>query len=320
MKRIKITDATVNGRGFRILTNGVSLKRYSKNPVLLWMHQRGTVIGQMRDIKVEEDAITAEPWFDEVTELSRQIKAQYEAGSVRACSIGVDVIEVAGQQDLGGNDIPVVTKSEIFEVSLVDVPENPATVTLRHQGKDILPQQLIHLAKQQPTIKNQKTMNLQELILLLALGEGATEDDVRKALVKQKNDLQEARQQLALVQKNLDDINKQRQQEQLAHVQKHVENAILQQRITADRKQHYIDLGKKIGPDALQDIFDDMPKPKRIVEQLHKQNHDGNKEYKKLSDVPESELLTLRKEDPARYQQLYQAEYGIKMQSQQDSQ
>lgn len=319
MRRIKITDQTTNGRGFKILTKGLSLKRYRDNPVLLWMHQRGNVIGQMTDLRVEGQSITAEPSFDEVTQLSRQIKAQYEAGSVRAASIGIDVIQVEEEKDIQGNSIPVVTKAEIFEVSLVDVPENPQTVTLRHHGKDIMPQQLLTLAKEsdkQTTIK-QKVMDLKLLITLLALQEGATEEDVKKAILKQKEQLQEAKQKLALAETKFQELTNQRLKEQLQHVQKSVDRAIREQRITADRKNQYVELGKTIGPDALQEIFDDMPKPKRIVEMLqHRTQGNANADtdaYKKLSDVPEEQLLTLRKDDPKRYAQLYQAEYGIKM-------
>ncbi len=35
------------------------------------------------------------------------------------------------------------------------------------------------------------------------------------------------------------------------------------------------------------------------------------KSYKKLSEVPQDELLTLRKEQPAEYMRLYKEEYGI---------
>lgn len=314
MRRIIITDQTCNGRGFKILTQGLELKRYRDNPVMLWMHQRGNVIGQMRDIRVEGQAITAEPWFDEVTTLSKQIKAQYEAGSVRAASVGIDVMQVEEEKDSKGNTIPVVTKAEIFEVSLVDVPENPQTVTLRHRGKDILPQQLLTLAKeynkQQLTIK-QKEMELQQLIALLALGEGATEEDVRNAILKQKEQLDEATQKLALAEKKFKELSDDRKQEQLKHVRKSVEKAIREQRITEDRKNQYIELGKTIGPDALQDILDDMPQPKRIVEMLQHNTGNTQQEYKKLSDVPESEILTLRKEQPETYAKLYRQEYGI---------
>ena len=52
------------------------------------MHERGKVIGYMKDIRVEDGEITGEPCFDEATELSRQCKKQWEFGSLRMVSIG----------------------------------------------------------------------------------------------------------------------------------------------------------------------------------------------------------------------------------------
>lgn len=331
MKRIVISDNTVNGRGFRVATEGISLKRYNKNPVLLWMHQRGTVIGQIVDIRVEDGMLTGEPVFDCATDLSKQLKAQYEAGSVRACSMGIDVFEVMEKTDLSGTTIPVITQCELFEVSLVDVPENPESVTLRHDGNPITPAQLITLAKSSqassgtdpsPTSPimpintiNNSIMNLQELALLLGLAEGATEDQVKeavKALLAHKAALDAANEQLTQLQDRVKQLNEQHEREELAHIERTVDKAVNEQRITAAKRDHYITLGKKVGSDALQSIFDDMPRPTRIVETL---NHSagGPQEWKKLSDVPESEILTLRKNDPQRYAQLYKAEYGLDM-------
>lgn len=327
MKRIVISDNTVNGRGFRIDTKGISLNRYRKNPVLLWMHQRGTVIGQVINLRVEDGAITGEPVFDCATPLSQQLKAQYEAGSVRACSMGIDVFEVMEETTPDGHSIPVITQCELFEVSLVDVPENPESVTLRHEGQPIGPAQLVTLAKSPQagstamavtspinTINN-SIMNLQELALLLGLAEGATEDDVReavKALLAHKAQLDEANRLVKQLQGEVRQLNEQHEREELAHIERTVDKAVNEQRITAAKRDHYITLGKKVGNDALQSIFDDMPRPTRIVETL---NHSagGPQEWKKLSDVPESEILTLRKNDPQRYAQLYKAEYGLDM-------
>ena len=76
MKRLRITNERLNGYGFRVLTSGGNLDQYQRNPVLLYMHERGKVIGIMKDLKVENGEITAEPVFDEATELSRQCKKQ----------------------------------------------------------------------------------------------------------------------------------------------------------------------------------------------------------------------------------------------------
>ena len=85
-KRIRLTNERVNSYGFRLLTSGGDLEQYQRNPVFLYMHERGKVIGYLKDLKVENDEVTGEPVFDEATELSRQCKKQFEVG---AASCGV---------------------------------------------------------------------------------------------------------------------------------------------------------------------------------------------------------------------------------------
>ena len=68
MGRIRISDETLNCYGTWIRTEGVDLTQYQKNPVMLWMHWRGVIIGTIKDIRVENGEITDEPVFDEVRE------------------------------------------------------------------------------------------------------------------------------------------------------------------------------------------------------------------------------------------------------------
>lgn len=81
-KRVRISNSVLNGYGFRVLTEGMDIGQYCRNPVLLDMHERGNVIGYMKDVKVDGDEITGEPVFDEASELSRRRKKQWEFGSI----------------------------------------------------------------------------------------------------------------------------------------------------------------------------------------------------------------------------------------------
>ena len=64
-KRVRLTNDTLNSYGYRVLTSGVDVSQYERNPLLLYMHERGKVIGYMKDIRVEDGEITGEPCFDE---------------------------------------------------------------------------------------------------------------------------------------------------------------------------------------------------------------------------------------------------------------
>lgn len=52
-KRVRISNESVNCYGTRVLTSGLDLSQYQRNPVLLYMHERGTVVGLVKNIKVE---------------------------------------------------------------------------------------------------------------------------------------------------------------------------------------------------------------------------------------------------------------------------
>ena len=81
--RVRLTNDTLNSYGYRVLTEGVDITQYERNPILLYMHNRGKAIGLIKDIKRENGEITGEPVFDEATELSCQCKKQWDFGSLR---------------------------------------------------------------------------------------------------------------------------------------------------------------------------------------------------------------------------------------------
>ena len=135
-KRIRLTNERVNSYGFRLLTSGGDLEQYQRNPVFLYMHERGKVIGYLKDLKVENDEVTGEPVFDEATELSRQCKKQFEVGSLRMVSVGVQPIEVSDAKELllEGQTRPTVTKWKLVEVSLVDIGANDDAIVMQDNG------------------------------------------------------------------------------------------------------------------------------------------------------------------------------------------
>ena len=134
--RVRLSNHSLNSYGFWVLTSGISLERYNQNPVLLYMHQRGEVIGTVEDIKVEGEELTGELKFDEASELSKRAKKQFECGSLRMVSIGFTIVETSEDDTMlvQGQTRPTVTKCELFEVSAVDIGANPDAVRL--YGRD----------------------------------------------------------------------------------------------------------------------------------------------------------------------------------------
>lgn len=135
-----LSDESINDRGFRIKTSGIDLKRFKKNPVMLWMHRRDNgfdltqvlPIGKWENIRTEDGKLMADAVFDENDKFSMLIKNKVENKLIRGCSIGVNPIEFStDENDLEkGQTRATITKCEVYEASIVDMPSNKNTVRL----------------------------------------------------------------------------------------------------------------------------------------------------------------------------------------------
>ncbi|MFH8142900.1 MAG: phage protease, partial [Muribaculaceae bacterium] len=243
--RVRLTNDTLNSYGYRVLTDGVDITQYERNPILLYMHNRGKAIGLIKDISKENGEITGELAFDEATELSTQCKKQWEFGSLRMVSIGFEVIETSEAAELivPGQRYATVTKARLIEVSLVDIGANNDAIRLHKDG------QLITLSEggdcplprlnHKPT-NNQPQMDIKTLALTLGLPETADEAAVNAKLAELKQKNAEA-----------DSLRQENDSLKLAQITAAVDGAIAAKKIPAEKKQHFLDLGKAVGIDTL---------------------------------------------------------------------
>lgn len=256
-KRVRLTNDTLNSYGYRVLTSGVDVSQYERNPLLLYMHERGKVIGYMKDIRVEDGEITGEPCFDEATELSRQCKKQWEFGSLRMVSIGFDVLATSADAEhlVEGQTRPTVTKSRIYEVSVVDIGANDDAIVLRKDGIQITLGEgsdcPLPLLNNNPN-NNQPQMELKQIALTLGLPETADEAAVNAKLAELKAASDDA-----------ENIRRENEQLKLSQVTAAVDAAIAAKKIPAEKKQHFLDLGKSVGIETLNATIDAItPAPK----------------------------------------------------------
>ena len=148
-KRIILSDSSLNRYGYRVLTSGMLLEAFKKNPVMLYMHFRDEgspiwgetkAIGHWEDIQLEGDVLSAIPVFDKVDQLSKDIAAKYEAGTYNAASVGIRIIATSANKDLlvPGQTRETVTESELMEASIVDIPANSNAVRLYDRSTSVL--------------------------------------------------------------------------------------------------------------------------------------------------------------------------------------
>ena len=307
-KRVRISNESLNSYGTRVLTAGMNVDQYNRNPVLLYMHERGQVIGYVKDLKVEGEEVTGELMFDEATELSQRCKKQWEFGSLKMVSVGIDILELSEDPKhlVAGQTSPTISKSKLFEVSLVDIGANDDAIVLQKDGKRIelgkdggveLPLLHSNNNNQKP-----KQMDQEKLALELGLPKDADEATINAKLAKLKADGAEA-----------ETLRQERDTLRAARIETLVNAAIAEKKIGDDKKQQFLDLGKKIGADELKQTFDAMSPQVKLSNIVTGGGAPagGHAEYKKLSDVPSDELAKLREQNPAQYKKLYKAEYGI---------
>lgn len=129
-----LSDESINGHGTRVLTSGIDLSLFKKNPIALWMHMRawrGTKdevlpIGYWENIRKEGDRLLADLVLDEKDEFAVRIKQKVEAGIIRMASIGVNIIATSEERSvlLPGQTRPTVIKCLIKEASVCDIGAN----------------------------------------------------------------------------------------------------------------------------------------------------------------------------------------------------
>lgn len=305
-KRVRITNDSLNSYGTRVLTAGMNVEQYQRNPVLLYMHERGNVIGYVKDLKVEDGEVTGELMFDEASELSVRCKKQYEFGSLKMVSAGLDILETSEDPELlvQGQTRPTVTKSKLFEVSLVDVGSNDDAIVLQKDGKKITlgkdsecPLPLLNNNNQ-----NQKQMEQKMVAMQLGLPATATEAEINAKL----DELKAAKEENERLQQKNAALT-------LASITAAVEKAVGEKRITPDKKDEFINLGKEVGQEKLESILSAISPQMKLSSVIGHQGGAATEPttYKKLSDVPSGQLITLRKEQPDEYKRLYKEEYGM---------
>lgn len=307
-KRVRISNDSLNSYGFRVLTSGMDVGQYSRNPVLLYMHERGNVVGYVKDLKVENNEVTGELMFDCASELSQRCKKQFEFGSLRMVSAGLEILETSEDKDLlvAGQTRSTITKSKLFEVSIADVGANDDALVLQRNGKMItlgrdgdcdLP--LLNNNNKQ---KKTEEMENKTIALQLGLPETATDAEISAKLTELN----------ALKEQNVS-LLKEKESLTLVNITNLVTQAIAEKRLEEKDKDQFVELGKKIGAEELEKTLKAMHPAVKLSSVLGHQGgaSAGEQKFTKLSEVPADQIAVLRSENPEEYKRLYKAEYGI---------
>lgn len=184
--RFIVNTENVNSYGYRILTEGIDIAQYERNPVVLFMHDRGEykhngatgdeVIGKARLVK-ENNMLLAYITFDSKNEFASKIEGKVDGGFINMCSMYAEPIETTLDPKLAlpGQQYETVTKCKLIEISIVDIGGNDDALRLSAGN-----------SKHKLKFLNQNTMS--ELkVIALALGKSA--DSTESAVLSAVNEL-----------------------------------------------------------------------------------------------------------------------------------
>lgn len=308
-KDFVINTSRVNSYGTRVLTSGIDLSQFERNPLLLFMHRRAwddksMPIGRVENIRVEGDELRGTPVFDLKDPFAAEVARKWDEDFIRMCSAGIEPVEysTAPEHLMQGQTRATLTRSKLIEVSIVDIGANDDALRLYEPGgkflqlasgvdNDFLPLLKPEDADNKNDKQNLFTMN--KILLALGLAPTATEDEAVSAINALKENAQKA-----------DNI-------ELARITDAVDEAIKAKKTTADKRDHFIALGKAAGFESLKTtlaVLTPSSKPTDVIN--HTAGSASGKDLK-FTDLSDEQAAEMREKDRAGYIRLFKAEFGF---------
>lgn len=127
-----VTSPDPDRDGDRIMPGGMRAENFLKNSPLLFGHDhRALPVGTVTSLNQQDHHVVASWRWLEGDEFADRVRNAWEQGVLRAASIGFRPLRSV-PNDFGGQDI---LEWELYEISLVPIPANPAAVrTLKQLG------------------------------------------------------------------------------------------------------------------------------------------------------------------------------------------
>ena len=199
-----INTENVNSYGYRILTDGIDYAQYMRNPVVLFMHERGVnaykgseVIGRCTKLYKEGTTLIAEVEFDEQDEFAKKIAGKVERGYIRMASMFAEIKEVSADPHhlLEGQVYETVTACKLVEISIVDIGGNDNALKLSKDGKPFQLKKIV--------TNTSNNMDIKVIALALGMGDNVKEEAVLSALHNLKTDKEKAEAEVVALKKTI---------------------------------------------------------------------------------------------------------------------
>ena len=265
-----ITDGSVNVYGYRLLTEGLKLDEFKKNPIGFLMHDRDKgIVLRWEDFRVDGDKVYAKPVINLSHPEGPKTVDDIENGFLNAASVGrIVCLDASDDKSLQLEGQTSLTITEWFprEISLVDIPGNMNALANLYDMDD----NPIELADLTDKVKSKnrdmsKVLITAAMLAALNLDDKASESDVSVKL----QDLADLAAKVPLLEKDLSDKTaeltkkeKELKDLQASTVKSQVADLIAKGK--TDKKltnevASKLELSYADNPEGLKDLIDAMP-------------------------------------------------------------
>lgn len=189
-----VSDQSENYYGFIVLTAGIKLDRFKKNPVMLYNHDMDKLIGRWEDLTVNNNIIEAAPHFNSKNAFGAEKEQEWDEGFLNGTSLGLKAIKWGNGSEYGFPDgTLVLLESELKEITVTPIGANANTVQLyAKDGKPLTEEQIneIKLSVAPTTShQNKHKMDFKTLLITtLGLKADASDAEISAALTNLKNE------------------------------------------------------------------------------------------------------------------------------------
>lgn len=328
-KTFILSDDSINKGGYRILTSGIDIEEFKKNPVMFWNHHRSSdwgssellPIGKWTNIRKLGAQLLADAEFDEEDDFAQKIASKVEQGFINACSIGIRVQTVSDEPQylLKGQTRSSVIKSLLLECSMVDIPKNGNAMKLSFDSTEgevfLLSASAANedFNKYLPIIqhnhKDENTMN--EVLKFLGLSVDASEATVLAKVTELQNQNQSLSTENESLQAQFDALQK---DTNLSKCTALVDGAITAKKITAAQKETWLGIAQQ-NFDSAKAALDGMQGFKKLAKQIKEEEQDNSPlgDKAKFADKwKKDELKAWKQENPEEFNRCYLAYFPSK--------
>lgn len=316
-KTFILHDESVNTYGFRMLTSGVNLDEFRKNPVMLLNHNDYSLpIGRWENIRIVGGKILADAVFDEKDERAAEVMRKVDNDFIRMASIGAWPPEEksdAYSLMLPGQRYPTVTKWTVREASIVTIGANHNALAFYDKST----QEVIDLTVAGAIVRlmdnSPKILNMSLLTQKLNLHDTANESEIVSAVQNLMDDNARLKSENKTLTDTIDKANADRDAANKAEAVRLVDAAILTGKLDAKAKDATLAMFDKDFDNA-KAMLEAIPERQSIARQINSTGATNLADLKGKSwdELDKANKLTeLKDKAPEIYAEKFKERFGV---------